>query len=165
MLALPQSDLFIAKYGHDVHSYIVGTKTKKNKKERKKHRAGCQKKDPAFRRRRRAGNKCAQKHFILGGGLFGLLPDSILEGVGDSLCSAVDRYTYTVSVPNMYHIVGRERVDYFALRILAGSMGSPPPATSCEGCSEKKRNKQKIGRKRSGNLILLGEPHLMGLGL
>ena len=30
---------------------------------------------------------------------------------GDSLCSAADRYTYTVNVPNMYHIVGRERVD------------------------------------------------------
>ena len=47
----------------------------------------------------------------MGGGLFGLLPDSILEGVGDSLHSAADRYTYTVSVPNMYHIVGREGVD------------------------------------------------------
>ena len=47
----------------------------------------------------------------MGGGLFGLLPDSILEGFGDSLHSTADRYTYTVSVPNMYHIVGRERVD------------------------------------------------------
>ena len=36
MLALPQSDLFTAKYGRDVHSYILGTKMKKNKKERKK---------------------------------------------------------------------------------------------------------------------------------
>ena len=44
-------------------------------------------------------------------------------------------------------------------------MGSPPPATSYEGCYEKKRKKQKIGGKQSGNLILLGEPHLMGLGL
>ena len=34
-----------------------------------------------------------------------------MEGVGDSLCSATNRYTYTVSVPNMYHIVGREQVD------------------------------------------------------
>ena len=41
----------------------------------------------------------------------GLLPDSILEGVGDSLCSVAGRYTYTASVPNRYYIVGRERVD------------------------------------------------------
>ena len=40
----------------------------------------------------------------------GLLPDSILEGVGDSLLTAADRYAYTVSVPRMYNIVGRERV-------------------------------------------------------
>ena len=36
MLACPQGDLFTAKYGRDVHSYIVGTETKENKKERKK---------------------------------------------------------------------------------------------------------------------------------
>ena len=84
---------------------------KKNKKARKKkHRTGCQKKDLAFLRRGRASNIRAQKHFISGGGFCGLLPDSILEGVGDSLDSAVDRYTYIVSVPNMYHIVGGERV-------------------------------------------------------
>ena len=40
----------------------------------------------------------------------GLLPDSILEGVGDSLLTAADRYAYTVSVPRMYNIVGREGV-------------------------------------------------------
>ena len=40
----------------------------------------------------------------------GLLPDSILEGVGDSLLTAGDRYAYTVSVPHMYKIVGREGV-------------------------------------------------------
>ena len=38
----------------------------------------------------------------------GLLPDSILEGVGDSLLTAADRYAYTVSVPRMYNIVARE---------------------------------------------------------
>ena len=38
----------------------------------------------------------------------GLLPDSILEGVGDSLLTAGDRYAYTVSVLRMYNIVGRE---------------------------------------------------------
>ena len=37
------------------------------------------------------GNKRAHKHFILGGRLFGLLPDSILEGVGIFLLTAADR--------------------------------------------------------------------------
>ena len=40
----------------------------------------------------------------------GLLPDPILEGVGDSLLTAGDRCAYTVSVPRMYNIVGREGV-------------------------------------------------------
>ena len=39
-----------------------------------------------------------------------LLPDPILEGVGDSLLTATDRCAYTISVPRMYKIVGRERV-------------------------------------------------------
>ena len=39
-----------------------------------------------------------------------LLPDPILEGVGDSLLTAADRCTYTVSVPRMYNVVGREGV-------------------------------------------------------
>ena len=39
-----------------------------------------------------------------------LLPDPILEGVGDSLLTATDRCAYTVSVPRMYKIVGREGV-------------------------------------------------------
>ena len=37
MLACPQGDCFIVKYGRDVHSYIVGTERKGNKKERKKN--------------------------------------------------------------------------------------------------------------------------------
>ena len=40
-----------------------------------------------------------------------LLPDPILEGVGDSLLTAADRCAYTVSVPRMYNIVGREGVN------------------------------------------------------
>ena len=47
----------------------------------------------------------------MGGRFFGLLPDSTLEGVGDFLLTAADRYAYTVSVPRMYNIVGRERVE------------------------------------------------------
>ena len=40
-----------------------------------------------------------------------LLPDPILEGVGDFLLTAADRCAYTVSVPRMYNIVGREGVN------------------------------------------------------
>ena len=39
-----------------------------------------------------------------------LLPDPILEGVGDSLLTPADRYADTVSVPRMYNIVGREGI-------------------------------------------------------
>ena len=92
-------------------------------------------------------NKLAQKHFILGRGLFGLLPDSILEGGGDSLYSATDRYTYIVSVPNMYHIVGRDGVKAFAGQKMAGSMGKPTASKNLQGLLRKKRNKLKIGRK------------------
>ena len=100
----------------------------------------------------------------MGDGLFGLLPDSILEGVGDSLHSATDRYTYIVSVPKMYHIVGKEQVD----ALLAKSYQEAWKARRQEEVARatpKKRNKQKNGRKRSGNLILLWGPHLTGLGL
>ena len=51
----------------------------------------------------------------------------------------------------------------FALRKMAGSMGSPPLGRSCEGCSGKK--KPKNGRNLSGNMILFGGPYLTGLGL
>ena len=44
------------------------------------------------------------------GGLFGLLPTSIMWDIGDSLHRASDRYTYTISVPNMYQSLGREGV-------------------------------------------------------
>ena len=84
-----------------MHSYIVGTETEKKKKERKKNIEPAAKKDPAFRRKWRAGNKRANKHFISGGWLMGLLPDPIFEGVGDSLLTAADRCAYTVSVLEM----------------------------------------------------------------
>ena len=41
------------------------------------------------------------------GGIFGLLPTSILGEIGDFTPSASDRYTYTVSVPNFYHSLSR----------------------------------------------------------
>ena len=40
----------------------------------------------------------------------GLLPDLILEGVGDCLLTVGVRYAYTVSVPHMYSTIGREGV-------------------------------------------------------
>ena len=40
----------------------------------------------------------------------GLLPNPILEGVRDSLLTATNRCAYTVSVPRMYDIAGREGV-------------------------------------------------------
>ena len=55
-------------------------------------------------------SKRSQRHFILGGGLFGLLLDSILGNIRDSLPSVADRYTDTVSVLNLYHSVGRQVV-------------------------------------------------------
>ena len=66
--------------------------------------------DKRFRRQWKASNKHNQRHFILGGGFYGLLPDLILGNIHDSLLSAIDRYTYTVSVPNLYHSVGRQPV-------------------------------------------------------
>ena len=54
----------------------------------------------------------------MGGGIFGLLPTSILGKIGDSLPRGSDRYIYTVSVPNMYHSLGRGGVQ--TLREVAG---------------------------------------------
>ena len=47
----------------------------------------------------------------MGGGIFGPLPNSILWDIGDSLPRATSRYTYIVSVPNMYHSLDREGVQ------------------------------------------------------
>ena len=70
-----------------------------------------QKKDRWFRRAQKASNKWAHRDFIVGGGVFGLLPTSILGEIGDSLPRASDRYTYTLSVLNMYHSLGRGGVQ------------------------------------------------------
>ena len=44
----------------------------------------------------------------MGDWLFGLLLTSILGDIGDSFPRASDRYIYTISVPNIYHSLGRE---------------------------------------------------------
>ena len=48
---------------------------------------------------------------MLRGGLFGLLPNSILQDIGDFVPRASDRYTYTMSVPNIYQSQGGEGVQ------------------------------------------------------
>ena len=103
------------------------------------------------------GNKRAHKHFILGAGLFGLLSDSILEGGGDSLLTARDRYAYTVSVPNMHNIVGRERVEALHSECWQETWEAHHQQQAARAAQEKKK-KKKIGRKRSRIMILLGEP-------
>ena len=81
---------------------------KPKKPRKKKHRSGHQKKDKKFRRARKASNKRAHRDYIVqGGGIFGLLPAAILGEINDSLCSAIDRYTLTRSVPELYNSVGR----------------------------------------------------------
>ena len=93
-----------------------------------------------------------------------LLPDPILEGVGDSLLTAADRYAYAVSVPRMYKIVGREGVK--GLRSEKWQEAWKPAASNkLRGLLRKKRKKHRNGRKRSRNMILLGGPHFTGLGL
>ena len=44
------------------------------------------------------------------GWIFGLLPATILGEINDSLCSAIDMYTLTRSVPELYNSVGRDRI-------------------------------------------------------
>ena len=69
------------------------------------------KKNKRFRRARKASNKWANEDFIVRGGIFGFLPTSILGAIGHSFSRASDRYTYIVSVPNLYHSLGRQAVS------------------------------------------------------
>ena len=78
---------------------------------KKKHRSGRQKKDKQFRRAQKASNKRANRDFIVGGGIFGLLPTLVMGKIGHSLTTASDRYRYTISVPSLYHSVGRQSVS------------------------------------------------------
>ena len=55
---------------------------------------------------------------MCGGGIFGLFATSILGKLGIFIPSASDRYTYTISVPNLYHSLGRGGVQ--TLRGAAG---------------------------------------------
>ena len=93
-----------------------------------------------------------------------LLSDPILEGVGDFLLTAADRYAYTVSVPRMYKIVGREGVKALRSEKWQEAWEARHQQQATRAAQEKNK-KQKNGRKQSGNMILLGGPHFTGLGL
>ena len=69
--------------------------------------------------------------------------------------TAADRYAYGISVPNMYNIVGREWVEALHSECWEETWEARRQQQATRATQEK-RNKQKIGRKRSGNLILLG---------
>ena len=95
-----------------MHSYIVGTETKKNKKERKETIERDAKKRIQHSTRGRGRPIKLPKNISLWVvGFLAYYPIQNFFGGGDSLYSVADRYTYTISVPNMYHIVGREWVD------------------------------------------------------
>ena len=111
MLAFPQSHSFIAKYGRDVHSYIVGTETEKKKRKEKKDIEPAAKKK--IHHSAGGGGRGINVHTSISFRVAGFWPAARFNfgGVGDSLLTAADRYAYSVSVPHMYNIVGRERVE------------------------------------------------------
>ena len=72
----------------------------------------------------------------------GLLPDPILEGVGDSLLTAADRYSYTVSVPRMYNIVGREGVKALRSEAWDEAWEARRQQQAARAAQEKKKKEQ-----------------------
>ena len=80
----------------------------------------------------------------------GLLPDSILEGVGDSLLIATDRYAYTISIPRMYNIVGREGVKALYSEKWQEAWEACRQQQACEGCLGKKEKSRKLGGSEAG---------------
>ena len=73
----------------------------------------------------------------------GLLPDPILEGVGDSLLTAADRCAYTVSVPRMYNIVGREGVKALRSEAWDEAWEARRQQQAARAAQEKKKKAQK----------------------
>ena len=80
----------------------------------------------------------------------GLLPDSILEGVGDSLLTAADRYAYTVSVPRMYNIVGREWVKALRSKKWQEAWEARQQQQAARAAEEKKKKSRKLGGSEAG---------------
>ena len=72
-----------------------------------------------------------------------LLPDPILEGVGDSLLTATDRCAYIVSVPRMYKIVGREGVKALCSEAWDEAWEARRQQQAARAAQEKKKKAQK----------------------
>ena len=95
-----------------------------------------------------------------------LLPDPILEGVGDSLLTATDRCAYTVSVPRMYKIVGREGVKALHSKKWQEAWETHRQQQAARATQDKKKKSRKTGRKQNGKYdFYWGGPHLTVLGL
>ena len=79
-----------------------------------------------------------------------LLPDPILEVVGDSLMSAADRYAYTVSVPRMYKLVGREGVKALCSETWQEAWEARRQQQAMRAAQEKKEKRRKLGESEAG---------------
>ena len=92
----------------------------------------------------------------------GLLPDSILEGIGDSLLTAAGRYAYIVSVPRMYNIVGREGVKALSSKKGQEAWEAHRQQQAARAAQEKKVGKWKEAKWEYDSV---GRPHFTKLGL
>ena len=73
-----------------------------------------------------------------------------MEGVGDCLCSVADRYIYTISVPNMYHIVGRERVNALRSKSWREVWGAHCQQQAARASQEKKKQAKDWEKAKKG---------------
>ena len=78
-----------------------------------------------------------------------LLPDSILEGVGDSLLTVADRYAYTISVPRMYNIVGRERVKACRSKKWQEAWEAHHQQQAARATQEKEEKSRRLGESKA----------------
>ena len=78
------------------------------------------------------------------------LPDPILEGGGDSLLTATDRCAYTVSVPRMYKIVGREGVKALHSEAWDEAWEARRQQQAARATQKKKERSTKMGGSEAG---------------
>ena len=79
-----------------------------------------------------------------------LLPDPILEGVKDSLLTTIDRCAYTVRVPHMYKIVGREGGKALWSEKWQEAWEAHRQQQATRAAQEKKTKSQKMGGSKAG---------------
>ena len=79
-----------------------------------------------------------------------LLPDPILEGVGDSLLTAADRCAYTISVPRMYNIVGREGVNALRSEAWDEAWEARRQQQAARAAQKKRERSTKMGGSEAG---------------